>query len=333
MGLLFWLSWWPIWGLSWGLGYGLSFAISSIVLHVFLLAASRKIALTERIAWSLPRLAHHLFSQAHLWLALQLFLFSSLAFGLIWWLSYGLAYGLSDGPSYGLSVGLIYWVLLGIWNSFSQEVLDDRRRSIPNEGVKRSLRNGILLGLIAGVLCGLVAFLNTVLVPVLRIVLSEELMSYGLSYGPTKEKLRYGPMKVGLIDALSWLLNFVRDYWMSDALSRALIAALIATLIVWFATGGLAVSRHYLLRLLLARQGLLPWRTIRFLDEATRRILLYRDGGGYRFVHRLLFDYFADLAPSVAQQDANASSFGQGNGSGSESIEPPRMRRRQGDQR
>jgi hypothetical protein len=27
----------------------------------------------------------------------------------------------------------------------------------------------------------------------------------------------------------------------------------------------------------------MPWQTIRFLDDAARRILLYKDGGGYRF--------------------------------------------------
>jgi hypothetical protein len=68
--------------------------------------------------------------------------------------------------------------------------------------------------------------------------------------------------------------------------------------------GVLAGLRHLLLRALLARAGLLPWRTVSFLDEATHCILLYRDGGGYGFIHRLLLDYFADLtlgAPSTTQ--------------------------------
>ena len=47
--------------------------------------------------------------------------------------------------------------------------------------------------------------------------------------------------------------------------------------------------------MLLARADLMPWQTIRFLDDAARRILLYKDGGGYRFIHRLFLDYFADL--------------------------------------
>ncbi len=37
----------------------------------------------------------------------------------------------------------------------------------------------------------------------------------------------------------------------------------------------------------------MPWHYVRFLDEATERILLYRVGGGYRFIHPLFQEYFA----------------------------------------
>jgi len=38
----------------------------------------------------------------------------------------------------------------------------------------------------------------------------------------------------------------------------------------------------------------LPIHTIRFLDDATSRDLLHKDGrgGGYRFAHSYVFDYF-----------------------------------------
>ncbi len=58
---------------------------------------------------------------------------------------------------------------------------------------------------------------------------------------------------------------------------------------------GITVLRYYLLRLLLWCVGVLPIHTIRFLDDATSRDLLHRDGsgGGYRFSHGYVFDYFA----------------------------------------
>jgi hypothetical protein len=92
--------------------------------------------------------------------------------------------------------------------------------------------------------------------------------------------------------------------------------------------GGLAGLRHFLLRALLARTNLFPWRSIRFLDDAARRILLYKDGGGYRFIHRLLLDYFASLEvwPPATQQGTRYSgaAYEQGNVlKSTEALRPP----------
>jgi hypothetical protein len=51
--------------------------------------------------------------------------------------------------------------------------------------------------------------------------------------------------------------------------------------------------------LLLARAGLAPLRYAAFLDHAAGRVLLRRVGRGWVFVHRLLLDYFASLAPGL----------------------------------
>jgi hypothetical protein len=45
--------------------------------------------------------------------------------------------------------------------------------------------------------------------------------------------------------------------------------------------------------------GLAPLRYATFLDHAAARVLLRRVGGGWVFVHRLLLDYFAGLAPGL----------------------------------
>jgi hypothetical protein len=59
--------------------------------------------------------------------------------------------------------------------------------------------------------------------------------------------------------------------------------------------GWAACIQHLTLRLLLWRSGAVPGNYVRFLDEATERILLRKVGGGYIFVHRLLLEYFAGL--------------------------------------
>lgn len=53
--------------------------------------------------------------------------------------------------------------------------------------------------------------------------------------------------------------------------------------------------QHFALRFSLWRAGSLPWNVVAFLDEAAERLLLYKVGGGYLFVHRLLLGYFASL--------------------------------------
>jgi hypothetical protein len=65
--------------------------------------------------------------------------------------------------------------------------------------------------------------------------------------------------------------------------------------VMWALSGGLTILRHYVIRWLLARHCIFPWRAQAFLDDATTRILLRRVGGGYSFIHRRLQDYFADL--------------------------------------
>jgi eukaryotic-like serine/threonine-protein kinase len=57
--------------------------------------------------------------------------------------------------------------------------------------------------------------------------------------------------------------------------------------------GGLTCTRHFFLRLLLYRDGSIPWNYSRFLDYTVSLALLRRVGGGYIFTHRLLLEHFA----------------------------------------
>ncbi len=72
-----------------------------------------------------------------------------------------------------------------------------------------------------------------------------------------------------------------------------LVPGLAGGLYGWLDFGGAAYLHHYLLRWILWRSGALPWHYVRFLEEATERILLQRVGGGYRFIHPLFLEHFA----------------------------------------
>ncbi|MBK8784606.1 MAG: hypothetical protein IPO22_23045 [Anaerolineales bacterium] len=53
--------------------------------------------------------------------------------------------------------------------------------------------------------------------------------------------------------------------------------------------------QNYSLRFAFARNNLLPWRLVPFLDHCVDLIFLRRVGGGYIFVHRLLMEHFAEM--------------------------------------
>ena len=63
----------------------------------------------------------------------------------------------------------------------------------------------------------------------------------------------------------------------------------------WFLrAGGRSLLQLLALRLLLQREGALPWRLVDFLEEMTRLGLLRRAGSGHLFPHRLLMEHFAE---------------------------------------
>jgi len=142
--------------------------------------------------------------------------------------------------------------------------MSDQHRVVPNQGVRRSARNCLVLGLISAGIVGLSVGLSVGL-------------AFGLGF-----RLSVG-LSVGLSTALS------------VGLSDGLIVGLSAGLLVGLFYGGLACLQHGVVRLLLWRAGSIPWNYPRFLDSAAERILLRKMGGGYIFVHRLLLEYFVSL--------------------------------------
>jgi hypothetical protein len=286
-GLSWGLSYGLVGGLCYGLRYGLIFGIISVLVSLTLEAQAEGIALTERLRWTWRSLKRSLLTPTHVRNTLLVgsgigcfgFIFGlgwQLSVGLGWNLSVGLSNGLSLGLSYGLSCGLLYWILLGLFQGVSNERIEDNARRLPNQGVRRSLHNSVLLALISNGIIVLFGGLSSGL----SIGLIEGL-DQGLSYG-LNEGLRFG-FGVGLNEGLDF------------GLSYGLILAVCGGLLVCASRGGLAVLRHYVIRLLLARSHTFPWHAPRFLEEATARILLRRVGGGYSFPHRLLLDYFANL--------------------------------------
>ena len=163
----------------------------------------------------------------------------------------GLPYGLLFAPFFALIGGL----LGGLTGGLSSEILDERKLTLPNQGIRRSFRHSLLVGVVAGMIGGIVGGVFGGIVSQVHDpnVLWSLVLSYGLIIGPV----------VGLISGL-----------------RA---------------GGMACIQHVILRWLLWKRESMPWHYPHFLDYSTERVLLRKVGGGYIFIHRLLLEYFASL--------------------------------------
>ena len=272
-------------GLSFGLifelrnwlSFGLIFGLIGILLSEILVGKDRTIQPREIIIWSWRSFSQSLINAGHMRNTLLVGVLGGLSRGLGRMPSdvpsvvpsVGLNGELSAGMSVGLSVGLSYWLLLGLFNGLSSDALDERRRIVPNQGIRRSARNSILVGLISGLVSSPIVIL-----------------SYGLSYGLLRG------LSGGLI---GWL-----SYGLSHGLIYVLIVGLAGGLLAGLLSGGLACIQHSVLLWLLWRSGFIPWNYVRFLDFAAERILLRKVGGGYIFVHRLLLDYFTTLDAPAA---------------------------------
>jgi NACHT domain len=168
----------------------------------------------------------------------------------------GLLFGLEVGLVFGLMFGPIGGLVSGLRSGLSNAQIDEHTRLRPNQGIRSSRWNALRIWLASWLVFGLLG----ALVGVLGGALGGELL---------------GGLAIGLLSGLGFGLIF--------GLSFGLIY------------GGLAYLQHYCLRLLLWSKRAMPWRVVRFLEEANEHILLQRVGGGYRFIHPLFQDYFASL--------------------------------------
>ncbi len=132
-----------------------------------------------------------------------------------------------------------------------------KERKTPNEGIHRSLRNGLWFGLTA-------------------------IVHFGILFGIGVTLIGWGFGK---------FLTFGTDFWLLCWLYLTFYSGLFFGVL----HGGFAALQHYVLRFLLWRNGFAPLRYVRFLNYAASLLFLRKVGGGYIFVHRMVLEYFAAL--------------------------------------
>jgi hypothetical protein len=172
------------------------------------------------------------------------------------------------------------------------------QRWIPTEGVAwgvgllvglgTGLGGGLVFGLLAGLLAGLAAY-SWDIIGAETVHWSWLAVRSGLSF-----TLLPG-LYIGLGGGLLFGLLFGPLAGLAAGLGLGLYIGLLAGLPAGLDYGGRTCLQHVILRLFLVRNGSAPWRYVQFLDYAAERIFLRKVGGGYRFIHQRLQDYFARL--------------------------------------
>jgi hypothetical protein len=100
-------------------------------------------------------------------------------------------------------------------------------------------------------------------------------------------------LAVGIVSGLGSIVGGLAVGQLQLGLIYGISSAALVGLFGAIASGGYACLSHFALRLVLWRSGMLPWDLAAFLDDAAKRVLLRRAGGGYTFIHRLLAEHIA----------------------------------------
>ncbi|KST68053.1 NACHT domain-containing protein [Mastigocoleus testarum] len=104
----------------------------------------------------------------------------------------------------------------------------------------------------------------------------------------------YETLKIALI--VTWIQGFYIYYIISSNIKQNIWSTAISfTLWILLSFSFSSLAKHLSLRTILYCNGYIPWNYAHFLDYCTERLFLQRIGGRYRFIHRLLQEYFAAM--------------------------------------
>ncbi|MDM8558354.1 NACHT domain-containing protein [Candidatus Parabeggiatoa sp. HSG14] len=239
-----------------------------------------------------------------------------LLYGLFWGMFTGVLLDFMGSPLY-------YSVIIGVVLFFIQlftggdietmETLGWSWKKFRQDALKKALYQGLLFGLLVGLLLGLLLGLLFGLLFGLLLGLL-----FGLLYGlleaglenqipdnknkvvvnqgivaSWKNSLRFGIPFGTLAGIVVWIgmttAGFIEVSWFNFVFYLFL-----GIIVGFFWLGGIAITQHYTLRLLLFLEGYTPFNYVRFLDESAKLIFLKKVGGTYVFIHRMFLNHLAE---------------------------------------
>ena len=225
---------------------------------------------------------------------------------------FGLTIGLFVGPTVGLIYSFIYGSIFGlIYGLIGEKIKTAERLKWDWKKAKESLPLLVVFVLIAGLIAGPITGLivGRVIGPILGLSVGLIVgLTYGLTRGFTGAEIENKTVpnqgiRQSLINVLFfWAIAYLPSIgvlYVSKTVSgldfewyKLLIGGLGIALLNAIAHSR-AFIEHFALRLVLWGNGYAPWNYARFLDYATKHLLMQQVGGGYRFLHDLLRQHFA----------------------------------------
>ncbi|MDY7019860.1 MAG: protein kinase [Cyanobacteriota bacterium] len=177
-----------------------------------------------------------------------------------------------------LTIGIIFGtIILAIAKFINQLILyfvnnDEFGWIFPGT---ESLGRGIIFGMSLGIIYGLVRGFQGDMIP------KKNFPNQGI-FQSAMNAILFAMIGFAFLGVAASLLDWYLKGWVILGLCFGLVVG-----------GGEACIKHFVLRLILYLNGKIPWNYARFLNEATRRVLLQKVGGGYIFIHRLLLEHLA----------------------------------------
>ena len=220
-----------------------------------------------------------------------------------------------------LVIILLYWLILGLRGRGQNLEMDIRTVEALGWSWRNAIRGGLIAGISGTIFIVSIALFARMTDGKITVILLAAGLIFGLIFaliglilnGLSREIVEtksspnqgirlsirnaiYGGLILGLsIGLLFGLFVLVLTGELAQGLINGKFFGRLLGIMGVFWYGGLDVIQHYTLRLILLIQGHTPANYSRFLDYAVDRIFLQKVGGGYRFIHRLLLEHFAEI--------------------------------------
>jgi hypothetical protein len=245
---------------------------------------------------------------------------------LILWLTLGLIYGLINGLTNeqipGLIYGLITGLIAGLIVGMTLGLIGDEIQAI--ETLNFSLNKflfGLIYGLIFWLIIAMISRQNNWQIPgVISGVISGVLFGVNGLEIENKTTPKQGIRQSVINTIILWfgtslpftLLSFIslkiapkmtqNEISFNELLISSFVSGLFFGMVVGITRSGTPAIKHFVLRVILWSSGYIPWNYAKFLNYCTDGLFLQRVGGGYRFMHDLLRQHFAESYAEIQKR-------------------------------